>query len=71
MVSGRDVLGRWVRALHQQLRAVNGDRRQPRLQARLGLHRRAPEADEQADDNLAAAIANCETARIMLLISSS
>ncbi|MGH3868755.1 MAG: toll/interleukin-1 receptor domain-containing protein [Pseudonocardiaceae bacterium] len=66
MVSGRDVLGRWIRALHQQLRAVSGDRRQPRVQARLGLHRRAPEADEEADGNLAAALANSETARIML-----
>lgn len=66
MVSGRDVLGRWVRALHQQVKAVNGNHRQPRLQARLGLHRRAPEADEEVDVNLAAALADCETARIML-----
>jgi hypothetical protein len=66
MVSGRDVLGRWIRALHQEVKAVNGKHRQPRVQARLGLHRWAPDALDDADLNLAAALANCETARAML-----
>lgn len=66
MISGRDVLGRWIRALHQQVKEVNGDRRQPRVQGRLGLHRRPPQAHEEAGGDLAAALATCETARTML-----
>lgn len=63
MISGRDVLGRWIRALHQQVRAVNGTRRGPRVQARLGLHRWVPQAGDEADSDLAAALADCEIAR--------
>ncbi|MGH3773276.1 MAG: hypothetical protein ACRDRW_18085, partial [Pseudonocardiaceae bacterium] len=66
MVSGRDVLGCWIRALHQQVRAVNGDHRQARVQARLGLHRWVPKADEEADGDLPAALSTCGTARTML-----
>jgi hypothetical protein len=66
LVPGRDVLGGWIRALGQQVRAANENRRQPHIQARLGLHQRTPQEDEEAAVNLAATLANCETARAML-----
>jgi hypothetical protein len=71
LVSGRDLLGRWIRALHQEVKAVNGNSRMPRVQARLGLHGQASKTDEVTDSNVAAAFANCETAHAMLGIRAA
>jgi hypothetical protein len=71
IVSGRDLLGRWIRALHQDLKARNGEHRQRPVQTRLGLHRSAPASGDEAPLALAAALANCETARNMLEVPAA
>jgi hypothetical protein len=66
IVSGRDLLGRWIRALHLELKVRNREHRHGPVQARLGLHRWAPGVRDEATVALATALANCETARTML-----